>query len=70
MQLPHISSSVHRSPRDHALYGGRLSITRLVVSVAMILITLVIFFAQNRNSHSAKGGVSASKELSSGMPLP
>jgi hypothetical protein len=70
MRTPHISSSAHHSSRDRALYGGRLSIIRLVVSVAMVLITLIIFFAQNGRSHSAAAGVSSSKEFSSGMPLP
>lgn len=70
MQTPHVSSSVRNSPRDRALYGGHLSIIRFVVSVAMVLITLTIFFAQNGSSHFVAGSIRSPSEFSSGMPLP
>ena len=47
MQTPFASRPASKAPLNPNLYGGRLSIARVVVSIALVLITLVIAFAQN-----------------------
>ena len=70
MQTPLASQPVRKTPQNPNLYGGRLSVARFAVSIALILATLVIVFAQNGGggSHVRKSPVPGS--FTSGMPLP
>jgi ABC-type transport system involved in multi-copper enzyme maturation permease subunit len=70
MQAPLVSPSSRRISRGSVLYGRHLSIVRFCAAIALFLITLAIFFAQNGRSESAARGAVSSSEFSSGMPQP
>jgi len=54
MRTPFASRPACKTPLNPNLYGGRLSIARVVVSIALVLITLVIALAQNGSSLGRK----------------
>jgi hypothetical protein len=57
-----------KPPLNEKLYGGRLSIARVGVSIALVLVTLVIALAQGGGPAVPKS--SAPGPFASGMPLP
>jgi hypothetical protein len=58
-----------KPPLNENLYGGRLSIARVGVSIALVLVTLVIAFAQNGGGPAVPKS-STPGAFASGMPLP
>jgi hypothetical protein len=57
MQTPFASRPACKKSRDASLYGGRLSIARVVVSIALVLVTLVIALAQSGGDTAARKSV-------------
>jgi hypothetical protein len=70
MQTPRVSPSTRKDSPDSTLYGRDLSTLRFCAAIALLLITLAIFFVQNGSSDSAMRSVLSSSEFSFGMPLP
>jgi len=68
MQTPFASRPACKTPLNPNLYGGRLSIARVVVSIALVVITLVIAFAQNGSSFARKSAAPTACTLR--MPQP
>jgi hypothetical protein len=69
MQTPLASQPVRKAPNPN-LYGGRLSIARFGVSIALVLVTLLIVFAQNGGGGSHAQKSPAPGPFASSMPLP
>jgi hypothetical protein len=69
MQTPRASPSTRKDSPDSVLYGRQLSTVRFCTAIAMLLITLAIFFAQS-GGYTAPGDPTSSREFTSGMPLP
>jgi hypothetical protein len=61
---------VRKEPKDSALYGRQLSLVRFCAAIAMLLITIAIFFAQNGSGASSVRDAGPSREVPSGKPLP
>jgi hypothetical protein len=70
MQTPPTAPPNRKDCPDWTLYGGSLSLVRFCASIALLLITIAIWFATNGSDDSAVRTVSSSSEFSSGMPLP
>ena len=70
MQTPLASPSVRKGSPDSVLYGRHFSTVRFCSAIAMLLITLAIFFAQDGRGDTTAGNVISSSDFSSGMPLP
>lgn len=58
-----------KPPLNEKLYGGRLSIARFGVSIALILITLVIALVQNGGGPNVPKS-STPDPIASGLSLP
>ena len=67
MKTPVDSRPFRNPPLNEKLYGGRLSITRFGVSIALVLLTLVISLAQNGGPTLPK---SSPGPFTLDMPLP
>ena len=68
MKTPVDSRPFCKPPLNEKLYGGRLSVTRFGVSIALVLLTLVIALAQNGGPNVPKS--SAPGPFASDVPLP
>jgi hypothetical protein len=58
-----------KPPLNEKLYGGRLSIARVGISIALVLVTLVIALAQSSGGPAVPES-STPDPFASGMPLP
>ena len=68
MKAPVDSRPFCKPPLNEKLYGGRLSIARFGVSIALVVVTLVIALAQSGGPNLPKS--SAPGPFASGLPLP
>ena len=69
MQTPFASRPACKTPLNPNLYGGRLSIARVGISIALVLVTLVIALAQSSDGPAVLES-STPGPFASGMPLP
>jgi hypothetical protein len=69
MKTPLDSRPACKPPLNEKLYGGRLSIARVGVSIALVLVTLVIALAQSGGGPAVPRS-STPGPFASGMPLP
>jgi hypothetical protein len=70
METPFAAPSAREDSRDSVLYGRHLSTVRFFIAIAMLLITLATFFAQNGSGDTTARGAISSIEFLSGMPFP
>ena len=68
MKTPLAYRPACKPPLNEKLYGGRLSIARVGVSIALVLVTLVIALAQSGGPAVPKS--STPGPFASGVPLP
>jgi hypothetical protein len=69
MKTPVDSRPSCKPPLNENLYGGRLSIARVGVSIALVLVTLMIALAQSGGGPGVPKS-STPGPFASGMPLP
>jgi hypothetical protein len=68
MKTPLDSRASRKPPLNENMYGGRLSIARVGISVTLVLVTLVIALTQGGGPNVPKS--SAPGPFASGMQLP
>jgi hypothetical protein len=69
MKTPLDSRASRKPPSNENLYGGRLSIARVGISVTVVLVTLVIALTQGGGGPNVPKS-STPGPLASGMQLP
>ena len=69
MQTPFASRPARQKPLNANLYGGRLSLVRVAISIALVLVTLAIALVQNGSDLIARKSL-AHRPCVSSMLLP